>query len=129
MPISMPVAIWLGIMAVLVAMMVVIGGVTRLTGSGLSMVEWRPLMGLLPPLSEPEWSRVFGLYQSSPEFREINIDMDLSGFKTIFFWEYVHRVWGRLLGLAFGLPLLFFWVRGMIPAGLKPVLLALLFLG
>ena len=129
MPISMPVAIWLGIMAVLVAMMVVIGGVTRLTGSGLSMVEWRPIMGLLPPLSEPEWSRVFGLYQSSPEFREINIDMDLSGFKTIFFWEYVHRVWGRLLGLAFGLPLLFFWVRGMIPAGLKPVLLALLFLG
>ncbi|HAD73493.1 MAG TPA: hypothetical protein DCF85_04410, partial [Alphaproteobacteria bacterium] len=64
-PISMPVAIWLGIMAMLVAMMVVIGGVTRLTGSGLSMVEWRPLMGLLPPLSEPEWSRVFGLYQSS----------------------------------------------------------------
>ena len=92
-PTCMPIAIWLGIMAVLVAMMVVIGGVTRLTGSGLSMVEWRPLMGFLPPLSEAEWRRVFWLYQSSPEFLEINLDMDLSGFKTIFFWEYVHRVW------------------------------------
>lgn len=127
--ICMPIAIWLGIMAVLVAMMVVIGGVTRLTGSGLSMVEWRPLMGFLPPLSEAEWRRVFGLYQSSPEFLEINLDMDLSGFKTIFFWEYVHRVWGRLLGLTFGLPLLFFWLRGMIPSAFKPVLLMLLILG
>ena len=71
-PTCMPIAIWLGIMAVLVAMMVVIGGVTRLTGSGLSMVEWRPLMGFLPPLSEAEWRRVFGLYQSSPEYLEIN---------------------------------------------------------
>ncbi len=126
---SQTIAIWLGIMAILVAMMVVIGGVTRLTGSGLSMVEWRPLMGILPPLSESEWMRVFLLYQQSPEFRDINVDMDLSGFKTIFFWEYVHRLWGRLLGLAFGVPLFAFWLRGMIPSALKPALLILLFLG
>ncbi len=127
--VSQPIALWLGIMAGLVATMVLIGGITRLTGSGLSMVEWRPLMGILPPLSESEWIRVFLLYQQSPEFQNINIDMDLSGFKTIFFWEYVHRVWGRLLGLAFGVPLLAFWLRGMIPSPLKPVLLLLFVLG
>ena len=126
---SQTLTLWLGIMATLVAMMVVIGGVTRLTDSGLSMVEWRPLMGILPPLSESEWMRIFLLYQQSPEFRDVNIDMDLDGFKTIFFWEYVHRVWGRLLGLAFGIPLLVFWLRGMIPSPLKPVLLILLVLG
>ena len=98
---------WLFGMSGLVAIMVVIGGVTRLTGSGLSMVEWRPLIGILPPLTEAEWMRVFKLYQVSPEFLQVNIDMDLAGFKVIFFWEYVHRVWGRLLGLAFGLPFLF----------------------
>ena len=124
-----PIALWLAIMAVLVAIMVVIGGVTRLTDSGLSMVEWRPLMGIIPPLTEAEWMRVFLLYQQSPEFRHINVDMDLSGFKTIFFWEYVHRVWGRLIGLAFGIPLLAFWLRGMIPSSLKPILLILLVLG
>ena len=99
---------WLFGMAGLVAIMVVIGGVTRLTGSGLSMVEWRPIMGILPPLTEVEWMRVFKLYQGSPEFQQVNIDMNLAEFKVIFFWEYVHRVWGRLLGLAFGLPLVFF---------------------
>ena len=77
---------WLFGMAVLVGIMVVIGGVTRLTGSGLSMVEWRPLMGILPPLSDAEWMRVFTLYQASPEFQDINTDMDLAGFKVIFFW-------------------------------------------
>lgn len=120
---------WLFGMAVLVGIMVVIGGVTRLTGSGLSMVEWRPLMGILPPLSDSEWMRVFTLYQASPEFQEINTGMDLAGFKVIFFWEYVHRVWGRLLGLAFGLPLLFFWLSGRIPTGYGLALVGLLLLG
>ncbi len=120
---------WLFGIAGLVAIMVVIGGVTRLTGSGLSMVEWRPLIGILPPLTEAEWLRVFRLYQASPEFQEINFDMDLGGFKVIFFWEYVHRVWGRLLGLAFGLPLLFFWIAGRIPKGYGLTLLSLLALG
>jgi len=120
---------WLFGMSGLVATMVVIGGVTRLTGSGLSMVEWRPLIGILPPLTETEWLRVFKLYQTSPEFLQVNINMDLAGFKVIFFWEYVHRVWGRLLGLAFGIPLLFFWLSGRIPQGYGLPLLGLLALG
>ena len=120
---------WLFGMSGLVATMVVIGGVTRLTGSGLSMVEWRPLIGILPPLTETEWLRVFKLYQTSPEFLQVNINMDLAGFKVIFFWEYVHRVWGRILGLAFGIPLLFFWLSGRIPQGYGLPLLGLLALG
>ena len=130
-PDSPPMAIvhWLVFMAVMVGLMVVIGGITRLTESGLSMVEWRPLIGALPPLSEAEWQRVFQLYQSSPEFQEINSDMDIAGFKTIFFWEYFHRLWGRLLGVCFFLPLLYFWLRGQIPAGYKLPLTGLLFLG
>ena len=120
---------WLFGMVGLVAIMVVIGGVTRLTGSGLSMVEWRPIIGILPPLTEVEWMRIFKLYQASPEFQQVNIDMNLAEFKVIFFWEYVHRVWGRLLGLAFGLPLLFFWLAGRIPKGYGLPLLGLLALG
>ena len=105
------IAIWLFVMAFLVAMMVVIGGVTRLTGSGLSMVEWRPLIGTLPPLSQAEWMRVFTLYQASPEYNDINYGMSLAEFKLIFFWEYFHRLWGRMLGIAFALPLAYFAFR------------------
>ncbi|MGB1058471.1 MAG: COX15/CtaA family protein, partial [Candidatus Puniceispirillaceae bacterium] len=76
----------------------VVGGITRLTESGLSMVEWRPLIGMLPPLTDAEWMRVFTLYQATPEYIHINFDMGLAQFKTIFFWEYVHRVLGRLIG-------------------------------
>ena len=93
------------------------------------MVEWRPLIGILPPLTETEWLRVFKLYQTSPEFLQVNINMDLAGFKVIFFWEYVHRVWGRILGLAYGIPLLFFWLSGRIPQGYGLPLLGLLALG
>ena len=128
-PSSFPIATWLFIMAILVAMMVVIGGVTRLTGSGLSMVEWRPLIGTLPPLSHEEWMRVFTLYQQSPEYNDINFGMSLSEFKLIFFWEYFHRLWGRLLGIAFALPLIYFIVRRLIPQGYQPMLIILLVLG
>ena len=120
---------WLVFMAIMVALMVVIGGVTRLTGSGLSMVEWRPIIGILPPLSEVEWQRVFILYQASPEFQEINSDMDMAGFKWIFFWEYFHRLWGRLLGFCFFIPLIYFWLHKRIPAGYTLPLIGLLFLG
>ena len=123
------VAYWLFSMAFLVAVMVVIGGVTRLTGSGLSMVEWRPIMGTLPPLNAVEWQRVFDLYRASPEYEQFNYGMDLSGFKTIFFWEYFHRLWGRLLGLAFGLPFLFLLVTRRIPFGYNRRLTTLLLLG
>ena len=123
------IATWLFIMAGLVALMVVIGGVTRLTGSGLSMVEWRPLIGTLPPLSDAEWQRVFMLYQQSPEYQEINWGMTMGEFKHIFFWEYIHRVWGRMLGLAFGLPFLYFLIRRQIPQGYLSPLTGLLILG
>ena len=123
------VAIWLLVMAGLVAIMVVIGGITRLTGSGLSMVEWRPLMGTLPPLSDIEWNRVYALYKQSPEYDRINFGMDMSGFKLIFFWEYFHRLWGRLLGVAFAVPLIWFAAKQMIPAGYGRRLVMLLVLG
>ena len=124
-----PVVIWLFVMSVLVGLMVVIGGITRLTESGLSMVEWRPLIGTLPPLSEKEWLRIFTLYQDTPEFRQHNSDMDLAGFKLIFFWEYFHRLWGRLLGLAFGLPFIFLLVTRRVPVGYNRRLTTLLLLG
>jgi len=91
--------------------MVVLGGFTRLTGSGLSMVDWRPLMGILPPLSDAEWHRVYDLYRQSPEYKLVNAGFGIEGFRSIFWLEYLHRLLGRLLGLAFLLPLLFFVAR------------------
>ena len=103
-------ALWLWGVVFMVVMMVVLGGLTRLTGSGLSMVEWRPL-SVLPPLDDIEWARTFALYQTSPEFQLVHGDMTLDGFKSIFWLEYVHRLWGRLTGAAFALPLLVFAAR------------------
>lgn len=123
------VAGWLLATAGMVAAMVVIGGVTRLTESGLSMVEWRPLMGWVPPLSDAEWERVFALYRQSPEYRVHNAWMALADFKTIFFWEYLHRVWGRLIGLVFALPFLAFLATGRLERALAPRLAALFVLG
>ena len=105
------VAAWLILCAAMVFAMVVVGGVTRLTHSGLSMVEWRPLAGALPPLSQADWQELFLKYQQTPEFRMVNHAMDLDGFKTIFWWEYVHRLLGRTIGLVFLLPFAFFLVR------------------
>lgn len=122
-------AFWLFACAFMVFAMMVIGAITRLSESGLSMVEWRPLIGALPPLNEEEWNRVFDLYKQSPEFQKKNSWMLLGDFKTIFFWEWFHRLWGRLIGLAFALPLIFFWVRKMIPHGYHIKLLGLLLLG
>ena len=123
------IAIWLLICSAMVALMVVIGGITRLTESGLSMTEWRPLIGWIPPLSEAEWQRVFDRYRQTSEYRIQFPGMDLEGFKTIFWWEYIHRVWGRLIGLVFGLPLIWFVVRRRIERPLIPHLVALLILG
>lgn len=109
--------------------MVIVGAITRLTESGLSMVEWRPLIGALPPLSESEWTRIFELYKNTPEFQTKNSWMGLSEFKSIFFWEWFHRLLGRLIGMAYGLPLLLFWIRGAIPSGYKTPLLLMLILG
>jgi cytochrome c oxidase assembly protein subunit 15 len=106
------VAAWLLLCAAMVFTMVVVGGVTRLTRSGLSIVEWQPLIGTLPPLSQAEWQDLFAKYQRTPEFKLVNFDIDLAGFKSIFWWEYFHRLLGRLIGVVFLLPWLWFMLRG-----------------
>jgi cytochrome c oxidase assembly protein subunit 15 len=124
-----PVRLWLVFCAAMIFAMVVIGGVTRLTESGLSITEWRPVTGTLPPLSLAEWEAEFAKYRRIPEFREKNASMTLAEFKTIFWWEYVHRLWGRLIGLAFALPLLWFAVTGRVRGTLLWKLSGLLVLG
>ena len=96
------IGLWLLACAIMVLAMAIIGAITRLTESGLSIMEWAPVSGALPPLSEAEWQRLFALYRETGEYRQHGQDMDLAGFKTIFWWEYLHRLWGRLIGLAFG---------------------------
>ncbi len=109
-----PVALWLLVCCALVFLMVVLGGVTRLTGSGLSMVDWRPVTGLLPPLSADEWQQAFEMYQDSPEYRKVNAHMDVDDFKGIFWLEYLHRLLGRIIGIAFFVPFVVFAIRGRI---------------
>ena len=119
------VAYWLYLMAILVGIMVSIGGITRLTGSGLSMIEWRPLIGTLPPLNSDEWTRVFELYKKTPEYNQLNFGMEMKEFKKIFFWEYFHRLWGRVLGLIYIIPLTYFFLQKKIPANFKAPLIGL----
>ncbi len=120
---------WLFAVAALVFAMIVIGGITRLTESGLSMVRWEPVSGIVPPLNEQEWLAEFDAYKAYPEYQKVNRGMSLDEFKAIYFWEYLHRVMGRLIGLAFALPLLWFAVRRAIPRGYGPRLVGLLLLG
>ena len=110
---------WLLVIYGMIAAIVVIGGVTRLTGSGLSMVEWRPLMGALPPLTDAEWARVFTKYQASPQYQHVNDWMTLADFQRIFFWEWLHRLVGRLIGAAFLVPWLVFLLRGRLQGPLR----------
>lgn len=112
-----PLIRWLSVVGALILLMVLIGGITRLTGSGLSMVDWRPLMGTIPPLSDAEWQKVFDQYQQYPEYKLINHRMTLPEFKQIFFWEYLHRLLGRAVGIAFLIPWLYFIWRRRIPPG------------
>lgn len=122
-------SVWLFFCCSLIACIVVVGAITRLTNSGLSMVEWRPLMGMFPPLNEEEWRRVFILYQASPEYQKVHFWMELSDFKRIFFWEWFHRFLGRMIGLVYTLPLIWFWIKGMIPQGYKIRFVFFLLLG
>lgn len=117
--------------ALLVFAMVVVGGITRLTESGLSITEWKPITGALPPLNEAAWTSEFEKYKQIPEYTQINgpAGMTLAEFKFIYFWEWVHRLLGRVIGIAFALPLAWFWIKQAIPAGYKPRLLALMALG
>src|SRR3954467_8739187 len=105
------VAAWLFACCALVFAMVVVGGVTRLTHSGLSIVEWQPVMGAVPPLNEQQWAETFAKYQQTPEFKQRNHDMTVEAFKGIFWWEYAHRLLGRVIGLAFLVPFLYFLFR------------------
>ena len=120
---------WLFVCCAMVFAMVVLGGVTRLTGSGLSMVQWDPIFGIVPPLDQHSWEATFELYKQSPEFRKINLHMDLDGFKRIYWFEYSHRLLGRLIGTVFLLPFLFFLVKGWVRRPLVPRLAAMFVLG
>lgn len=124
-----PLIIWLAANCAMIAAMITIGAITRLTESGLSMVEWRAMIDMLPPLNDAAWLAEFDKYQQTPEFIHKNAHMDVEAFKTIYFWEWFHRLWGRLIGLVYAIPLVIFWVRGMIPAHLKPRFILFLFLG
>lgn len=116
-----PIAIWLLICCALVFAMVVVGGVTRLTDSGLSIVEWQPLVGTMPPVTEQDWDELLEKYRSSPQYQQVNKGMSVDEFKTIFWWEYFHRLLGRLIGLVFFIPFVYFLVRKQIdkPLGYK----------
>lgn len=122
-------AAWLLVIAAMVFAMVVLGGVTRLTHSGLSMVDWRPVTGWLPPLTEAEWERTFEAYRQFPEYQKENLGMTLREFQGIFWLEYLHRLWGRLIGVAFAVPLVVFAVRGWVDRRLAPKLVLMFILG
>ncbi len=123
------IANWLAAVAALIVLMVVVGGITRLTESGLSITEWKPVTGILPPLTEAGWLAEFEKYKRIPEYQQLNQGMSLAAFKGIYFWEYVHRLLGRLIGAAFALPLLWFAMRRAIPPGYGWRLTGLLVLG
>lgn len=123
------VGLWLLALCAMVAAMVMIGGITRLTESGLSIMEWRPILGAIPPLGEAEWQRVFALYRQIAEYKHVNAGMTLEEFQAIFWWEYFHRLWGRLLAVAFLVPLLWFLARGHLGRADLPRLGGLFLLG
>ena len=123
------VANWLFFLCGMILVMVALGGATRLTGSGLSIMEWAPIRGTLPPLSDAEWNRLYELYRTIPQYQLVNKGFGLEGFKEIFWLEWAHRLWGRLIGLAFIVPLAWLWWRGAVPRRLLPRLLGLFVLG
>jgi len=126
-----PLVRWLFVVAALVVAIVVVGGITRLTESGLSITQWKPVTGAIPPLSEAQWHTEFEAYKQIPQYIEVNgpAGMTLADYKFIYFWEWTHRLLARLIGFAFALPLAWFWFRRRIPHGYKPRLLLLLALG
>ena len=120
---------WLYLGLILVGLMIIIGAITRLTNSGLSMVKWELIKGAIPPMNENQWQEKFTEYQQYPEYQKINNNMLLSEFKKIFFWEYLHRMWGRLIGLVFIIPLVIFWTKKWLNTTQKRQLVVLLGLG
>lgn len=123
------IAQWLFACCAVLSILIVVGGITRLTRSGLSIVEWKPIAGILPPFTDAQWLAEFDKYRQTPEYLQVNRGMSLPAFKGIFWWEYVHRLLGRLLGLAFLLPLLGFWLRGALGGRLRWQLAGIFVLG
>jgi cytochrome c oxidase assembly protein subunit 15 len=123
------VAIWLYGIAFMILVMIALGGATRLTGAGLSIMEWAPIMGVIPPLTETEWHRLYGLYQQIPQYNLVNDGFGLAGFKHIFWLEWTHRLWGRLIGAAFIVPLVWFVLAGRVESRLIPRLCCCFILG
>lgn len=119
---------WLALWALMIALLVLIGGTTRLTESGLSITEWQPVSGVIPPLNDAAWAAEFAKYREIPQYKLLNDGMSIAQFKNIFLWEYVHRLWARLLGVALALPLLWFAIRRRLPRTLWPKLVGLLIL-
>ncbi len=124
-----PIAVWLFTVCAMLAVMVALGGATRLTGSGLSIMEWAPLSGALPPLTHADWERLYHLYQQIPQYALVNKGFGLAGFQQIFWLEWIHRLWGRLIGIVFLGPLLWFALRRQLPLRLLPRLAGLFVLG
>ncbi|TAH33776.1 MAG: heme A synthase [Alphaproteobacteria bacterium] len=124
-----PVSAWLFLCCAMIFIMVAIGGVTRLTESGLSITQWKPVTGIIPPLNDAEWQAEFSLYQQIPEYQLVHKGMTLDEYKNIYFWEYLHRLWGRLIGVVFALPLIYFWMRGKLQRDWKVPLVILFLLG
>jgi cytochrome c oxidase assembly protein subunit 15 len=123
------VRIWLGIVVFTLFCLVLVGGATRLTDSGLSITEWKPIHGVIPPLSAEEWDEEFRLYQRIPQYQQVNSDMTVDEFKSIFWWEWAHRFLARSIGVVFAVPLLFFWLTGRIEKRLRWPLVGVLALG
>src|SRR4051794_16823591 len=120
---------WLWLMAALVFAMVIVGGATRLTDSGLSITEWQPILGAIPPLSEADWQAAFDKYKQILQYSVVNSGMSLESFKSIYWWEWSHRLLGRLIGVAFLIPLLFLWVTGRLSRSILPQLAVIFLLG
>jgi heme a synthase len=123
------VAAWLFTICGMILIMVALGGLTRLTGAGLSIMEWRPVAGALPPLNHAEWEKLFALYKGIPQYQILHPRMGLAGFQGLFWMEWVHRLWGRLIGVAFLVPLVWFWATGRVERRLRPWLALLFLLG
>jgi heme a synthase len=121
--------IWLGVVLLTLFALVLVGGATRLTESGLSITQWKPIHGVIPPLSDAEWQEEFELYKQIPQYSQLNSDMTVEGFKTIFWWEWAHRLIARSIGIIFAVPLAWFWLRGKIEPRLKLPLVGILALG
>ena len=101
---------WISVNLIMIILMIIIGGITRLTDSGLSMTEWNLIGGIIPPLNQNDWLELFSKYKATPEFIQKNFDISMTEFKKIFFWEYFHRIWGRLIGITYTLPFLLFLI-------------------